>query len=63
MTPYDLLICEFKSAAQLAKLLKLSPSTVQKWKTNPIPLKHLNTIYYLSKLSRQSLRPDKFKKD
>ena len=63
MTPYEQLICEFKSAANLARLLKLHRSTVIRWKKKPIPLKHMNQIYYLSKLPRQVLRPDLFKRE
>ena len=64
MTPYEQLLCYYKSAANLARLLNLHRSTVLRWKRKPIPLKHLDEIYYSSnaKLNRQILRPDLFKR-
>jgi hypothetical protein len=65
MNIYYHLISEFKTANNLAALLKVKPSTVYKWKTRKIPIKYIIDIEYYSKrvLTRNFLRPDKFNKE
>lgn len=65
MNPMDLLKIEFGSLKDLAFKLGIKPNTVYLWGQSNIPLKYVAKIEQLSelRLTRETLRPDLFKKD
>jgi len=65
MNPMDLLKLEFGQLNHLADKLGIKPNTIYLWGQSKIPLKYVAQIERLSelRLTRETLRPDLFKKD
>jgi DNA-binding transcriptional regulator YdaS (Cro superfamily) len=58
LSPYDHLMIEFGSAAEVSRTLGIARSTVNKWK-NGIPNKYIRSIELATdhKLTRKILKP------